>query len=503
VNKFLWDDVVKNEYPRINKDMETDILIIGAGMTGISTAFYLKSSKKKITIVDQNKVGYGVTRGTTGKITYLQDNIYQRIEKIFDFETAKNYYLSQKEAISLIKENVENYKIDCDFTRNSSYIYINNDKNSKKIYKEKELLEKFGVSQKNIELHVKVPFSLNSKMALEVKDTYVFHPLKYLYSLCNIIAKHKNINIYENSMVKSIEKNGDNYSVSINNSIVSAKIIIVCCHYPFFISPVFIPFKTHLEKSNVMAVAVNNVTSNNAISIDKPINSVRYFYDGDNKYLIYLNNSCYLGSHLDEKQNKRLSLSLLKDNFNIDSKQVKYFWSNYDLITADYLPYIGRVNHHNDSFFIATGYNTWGMTNSTIAGKVIADLILTGNSVYEKLFLPSRCFNFSKCLNYFIDGISATKNYILSKVKKSFYFYPSNVHVIVKNGKRYGIFIDKNREKHIVRLLCPHMKCSLFFNAVEQCWECPCHGSKFDIDGNVLKGPSNNDIKVKEDIDAS
>ncbi len=137
MNKFLWDDVVKNEYPRINKDMETDILIIGAGMTGISTAFYLKSSKKKITIVDQNKVGYGVTRGTTGKITYLQDNIYQRIEKIFDFETAKNYYLSQKEAISLIKENVENYKIDCDFTRNSSYIYINNDKNSKKIYKEK------------------------------------------------------------------------------------------------------------------------------------------------------------------------------------------------------------------------------------------------------------------------------------------------------------------------------------------------------------------------------
>lgn len=501
MNNFLWDITDKQTYPKISKDINTDILIIGAGMTGIATALYLKDSGYKITIVDQNLVGHGVTRGTTGKITYLQDIIYQRIEKGFNFETAKQYFKSQKEAIDLIKKNVESYKIDCNFIRNSSYIFINDNKNSNKIYKEKELLEKFGVNQKNLELHVKSPFPFNSKMALEVKDTYIFHPLKYLYSLCDVLTKSQKVKIYEKSMVKAIDKVHNGYEVMVNNKKIITKKVIVCCHYPYFISPCYIPFKTHLEKSNVMAVTVNNVTSNNAISVDKPVNSVRYFTDNKDNYLIYLNNTHYLGNQLDEKQNKNISVSLLKHYFNIDEKQIKYFWSNYDLVTADYLPYIGSVSGQNNSFFIATGYNTWGMTNSTIAGKVIADLIINGKSQYEELFSLNRAFNFNKCLNYFIDGIANSKNYVLSKVKKKFYFYPSNVHIIIKNFKRYGVVIDKEKKKHIVSLLCPHMKCSLFFNPIEECWECPCHGSKFDIDGNVLKGPSNFDIKVKEDID--
>lgn len=501
MNKYLWDITDKETYQALDKDTKTDILIIGAGMTGVSTALYLSKSKYSVTVVEGDLIGHGVTRGTTGKITYLQDNVYQNLDRIFGFETARQYYFSQKEAIELIKKNVTDYKLDCDFTRNSSYIFINDNKNSKKIYKEKDLLEKFGVLPANIELHVKVPFSLDSKMSLEVNDTYVFHPLKYLYSLCNVISKSKNVKIHEHSMVKSIEKTDDGYTVLVNDHKVLAKKVVVCCHYPFFISPCYIPFKTHLEKSNIMAVPVSNITSNNAISIDKPINSVRYYVDGTDKCLIYLNNSHYLGNNLDEKQNKKISISLLKQNFNIDEKQVKYFWSNYDLITADHLPYIGKVSGNNDSFYIATGYNTWGMTNSTIAGRVIADLILYGESKYEDLFALNRAFNFRKCLNYFVDGMSSTKNYVLSKVKREFYFYPSNVHVVVKNFKRYGVFIDKEHKRHIVTLLCPHMKCSLFFNPIEECWECPCHGSKFDVDGNVLKGPSNVDIKVKEEID--
>lgn len=501
MNNFLWDITDRQTYPKVSKDITTDILIIGAGMAGISTAFYLKDSGYKITVVDQNLVGHGVTRGTTGKITYLQDDIYQKIERTFNFDAAKKYYNSQKEAIELIKKNVTDYKIDCDFIRNSSYIFINDNKDSKKIYKEKELLEKFGVKQENIELHVKTPFPFESKMALEVNDTYIFHPLKYLYSLCNILSACKNIKIYEHSMVKSIDKVECGYNVAVNNKNILAKKVIVCCHYPYFISPCYIPFKTHLEKSNVIAASINNVTSNNAISIDKPINSVRYYTNGNENYLIYLNNTHYLGNQLDEKQNKKVSISLLKQHFNIDEKQIKYFWSNYDLMTADYLPYIGSVGGQNDSFYIATGFNTWGITNSTIAGKVIADLITSGESLYRELFCLKRAFNFNKCLNYFIDGMTNSKNYVLSKVKRRFYFYPSNVHVIVKNFKRYGVFIDKQRKKHIVTLLCPHMKCSLFFNPIEECWECPCHGSKFDVDGNVLKGPSNFDIKVKEEID--
>ena len=172
-------------------------------------------------------------------------------------------------------------------------------------------------------------------------------------------------------------------------------------------------------------------------------------------------------------------------------------WSNKDIITSDYLPYIGLIE---DNLLIATGYNTWGMTNSTIAGSVISDIILNKENKYINLFNPKRSFNMGKLLNFPLVLGSNVKSYVGSLINKNKSWYSENIKFMNLDGKSVGIYTDDKNKEHIVYNKCPHMKCGLIFNEVEKTWDCPCHGSRFDISGKCIEGPSNYDITYKKDV---
>lgn len=140
--------------------------------------------------------------------------------------------------------------------------------------------------------------------------------------------------------------------------------------------------------------------------------------------------------------------------------------------------------------YLATGYNTWGMTNSNIAAKTIVDLIENGKSKYEKLFSPHRRLSLYKIYNSMIDNINNIYNFVFSKLVPK-----DKATIKYINGKKYGVYTDKDGKEHIVKLTCTHMKCGLFFNYKEKTWDCPCHGSKFSIDGDIVRGPSTTCIK--------
>ena len=178
-----------------------------------------------------------------------------------------------------------------------------------------------------------------------------------------------------------------------------------------------------------------------------------------------------------------------KKLFNLD---VNYKWSTHDLISNDYLPIFGEVE---DSLFISTAFNKWGMTNSVLSSKILSDLILKKDNDFSKLFMPNRKITLERSINFIKDTLNITKIFVATKINKNKSFYTDRVKFININGKNYGVYIDENNQKHVIRNLCPHMKCSLLFNFMDKTWDCPCHGSKFDIDGNVIKGPSVYDIK--------
>ena len=272
---------------------------------------------------------------------------------------------------------------------------------------------------------------------------------------------------------------------------IEAKKIVLACHYPYFINPLFLPFKTCIKKGFLIATEVNKNKRFNAISEQDNTKSIRYYSDNKD-YLIYCSEVNKLYKNIDNEKKYNNIIWDVKANF---SESIKYKWFNVDIVTSDSLPIIGYVNKNNKNILIGTGYNLWGMTNGSIAGKILSDLILSKKNQYEKLFEPNRDFIISKLpfliKNNTINGF----NYFYFKLFKKHTFYKT-AQIITKDGIDYGIYTDSSSKKHIVYNKCPHMKCSLIFNEVDKTWDCPCHSSRFDIDGKVVKGPSIYSISI-------
>ena len=466
-NISIWQEYQENtkEYKEL-KDTNTDILIIGGGITGLTIAYYLKESNKKIMLIDKSTIGSGITSKTTAKITYLQQDIYRKLINIHGKSKAKEYYNSQKEAINEILKIIKDNHIECDLEKVDSILFTTNNKN--KLLKEKNILENYGEKVNNYQDNF-------IKNGFVVNNTYTFNPIKYLNSLKKII-KDK-VTIYEKIIVSNLKKERDNYLVKTNKGIINSKIVVLACHYPFFIIPNLFPLKTHIEREYVCSSKIKNPKKNTMINIDKDLYSVRYYQDS----IIYGSNEHRLTNKIDyQKQYQKSKEDFIK-YFN---NKPNYLWMNQDIISNDYLPFIGKLK---DNLYISTAYNTWGMTNATIGGKIISDLILKKDNRYINLFNPNR-INIPLIINSFIGIFHYLKAYIESL------YNINNPYYIKIKGITYGIYIDKEGKKHKINLLCPHMKCHLVFNKQEKTWDCPCHGSRFDLDGNIINTPSTKKI---------
>ena len=473
----LWTATsIDSNYQELKKDENVDILIIGGGITGLSIAYNLMNSRKKVILLEANKVASGITSKTTGKITYLQGHYYDIYKKYGRYIT-KKYYNSQKEAINMLKRIISDHNIKCDFEECPSYLFTDNSKYLDKLKVEENILNDIGCK---VEKVTKFPNRKKFLYGIKVSDTYTFNPLKYLYSLKKII--NKKIPIYENSKVLEIKKDDNFYLVKCEKAIVKARKIIVATHYPYFLKPFFMPLKVTLEKSYISAFT-DRYYKYSAINVDKETTSIRFYKDKETNYKIYLYGSCNIAN---EGNIKKRFLKLQKE-----IKNYNYLWSNIDIMTGDYMPFMGKIA---ENLFLATGYNTWGMTNGTLAGKVISDLIMGYYNSYEELFNPMR-----KIYSHmFLAFGSSLKSYSKELIYHNKKWYNGKILFTKRKGKNVAIYRDDIGKEHIVYSKCPHLGCNLIFNEVELTWDCPCHGSRFNIDGYMISGPGNCDITYKE-----
>lgn len=474
-NKSIWLEVKNKTLKCVTKDLECNTVIVGGGITGLSTLYQLRKENVDTILVERNRCGEGVTARSTAKVTYLQEKEYMNIRKFGKVNVAKEYLESQLIAIKELKRIIEKENIDCDFKEATSYLFTDEEENRKKIDDEYDFLKSAGAD-------VEYEKSKEYKYAIKAKGNYMFHPVKYVLSLRNILQEY----IYENSKVEKISRKNGEYKCYVNGFVIKAKHVVVATHYPYFILPLLLPFKNHVETSYVGAKKVKEFKNINAINIDNKTISYRYHQDGKNNYFIYLTNSM-----------ASPNVKSIKDNFEDLKKKdnFDYIWSNKDIITNDYLPLIGKIDEDDDGVLIACGYNTWGMTNATLAGMVLRDIILKRQNKYIELLRPDRLLSWNKVVRFFPDAYGSVK-----AILKSGKGNVNNKNVIYTklDGKNVAIYKDENNKEHIVLNRCPHMKCGLVFNEVEKTWDCLCHGSRYDIDGKCIEGPSNQDITFKD-----
>lgn len=477
----LWSKALNQEvFPNLKENREVDTLIIGGGIAGLTTLYYLKE-RENVILVDASIVGNGVTKNTTGKLTFLQNTIYSDLANNINLETAQEYLKSQKMAIDLAKSIIEKEKIECFLEKVDSYVFTNKKKEIKKLKQERDFLLSQNIEVKENAL----PLHLPSIYSISVKDTYVFHPILYMNYLKNLLKTK----IFENTKIVKIKNEKEKYICYGENTTIVASKVIVTCHYPFFFLPFCLPIKSHIEKSYILARKVCKNPKISAITVSNPGMSIRYYEGKSGIYEICLASSHKTSQYQDDFKN----FENVKRVFDIKEEEIVAKWSNIDIITDDKLPFIGSMKKN---FYIATGFNTWGMTNGILAGYMLSREILGEPLPFKTLFSLKRS-NFYQVKNFFPNLIGSAISFIGSKKHKK-EWYQSHLLFTKKDGKSVAIYTDSEGKEYTVYTTCPHMGCSLIFNEVEETWDCPCHSSRFTKDGKCIKGPSTKDIKYRK-----
>lgn len=483
-NKSIWE-IPEQALPSLQQELTVDVLIIGGGMSGMNTAYHLKDSNMKIALIDRDTIGNGVTKKTTGKLTFLQNEMYPNITTSRGIDEAKEYFYSQKEAVHLAKDIILSNHIDCDLLSLDSYLFAYID--DKNFEKEKKFLDQ--VHEKYTE-HEQLPIPFPCKKALSVSNTYTFHPLKYLLALKEIVLNH-GIEIYENTKAIAIDKEEDHYIIHTDTYDIHANKVIVTTHYPFFVLPALLPLSLKLDKSYLLKAEKQNEPIFTAISTDAPY----YTFRIDQKHFIFGGYSHNLATKLNYKENHEEMMNDFSKHF---ENPIQYFWSTHDMTSKDHLPMIGALNKDHPNLYIATAFHKWGMTNGILSGKILADLILEKENKYVQLFKPDRFLTPKAVLNKITDNFVIDMTYINTKINKEKDFY-KNVTFDERDGLPCATYTDENGIEHTVINRCPHLKCSLIFNELDKTWDCPCHGSRFTLDGELLQGPSVYDITYHND----
>ena len=475
--KSIWDESCKfDKREELKGDIKTDVLIVGAGITGILIGYFLKKSGRDVVLIDKAEIASGNTKNTTAKITSQHDLIYNTLIKEFGEEKAKQYADANELAIRKYKQIIEERKIDCDFKVVPAYIYSLNEVD--KIIKEVEAAKKLGIDAEFIE---KIDIPLNVKGAIKFNNQAQFNPLRFLKGISNDLV------IYENTRAIKIEKN----LVTTNKGSIEANHIVIATHYPIMNVPGYYFMKMHQERSYVIALENAEGIEGMYIDYEKKGYSFRSY-----KGLLLLGG---ISQRTGENENGGSYDELRKFAKEIypNSKE-KYHWSAQDCITIDGIPYIGRYSNSTPNIYVATGFNKWGMTSAMVSAMIISDFILGNENKFSEIFSPKR-FDLSLSINNIAnDLVETAKNFIAQKISipSSEIEHIKNGHagIVEYNGQKVGVYKDKQGKEFIVSTKCAHLGCELHWNADELTWDCPCHGSRFDYRGKLIDSPAVNNI---------
>lgn len=476
-------------FPSLNDNIKTDILIVGAGITGITTAYLLRNQGFNVTLIDSGTILSGTTEYTTAKITAQHGLIYHELIQHFGVEKAKQYYQAAMDAKRWIHNTIKKEQLNCDFTTQDAYLYTNDENEIKNLDKEYEAYKQLKIDG---ELVTKMPLAIPIQKALVMKNQAQFHPLAFLKHL--VTASHEDgVKIYEHTTAIDLDYQEKITVTTKDNHKIECKQLVMASHYPFHDKSGLYFSRMYEERSYLIAVKTNmKFPGGMYINAEQPTRTVRATTD-NNEEIWLIGGERHKTGQEKEAINHHEQLELFADQFfGITSYQHR--WSAQDLTTVDKLPYIGPVTENKPRVMIATGYRKWGMTSGTVAAMIISDLLLEKENRYTTLFSPSR-FDFDPDVKNFLQmNTDVAKQMIKGKLgnwKESDVELEKNQAIIVREqGKRLGVYRDDQGNLGKLDTTCPHMKCEVNWNPTEKSWDCPCHGSRFSIEGEVLEGPA-------------
>jgi glycine/D-amino acid oxidase-like deaminating enzyme/nitrite reductase/ring-hydroxylating ferredoxin subunit len=488
----VWfTDVEKTSFPPLNKQIEVDVAIIGGGITGITAAFLLAKAGKKVAVLEAHNVGTGSTGFSTGNLYCpIGGEGLHSIAGKFNEAKVRDVLESRSLAVDLIEQIIRNHHIDCDFRRVPWSLFTVEGHGREYIEKEQLIMQNAGFPLSSA---LSVPYT--AEYGFTVPDQAQFNPLKYVVTFARMISDD-NCQIFENTRVTGFE-DGAPCTVQTENGSVIASQVIMATHTPKGIYMVHTNLGPYREYA--VAVTLKGKYPDPGIFWELQDNghySMRIFDSHEGKLLMALGESHKVGQKVRNEECYDRLEAFLRKRFKVD--QVVYKWSAQQYKASDILPYIGK-SPTNKNTYIATGFAADGLTYGTLAAMIISDSILGRENKWSDTYDASRLTPIASAQNFIKENVNVAYELIkdwISSDSATFEDVKNNEGRILDlpDGK-HAVHRDGNGELHICSAVCPHMGCIVHWNHAEESWDCPCHGSRFSKDGEVLEGPAINPLK--------
>ncbi|MDP4094941.1 MAG: FAD-dependent oxidoreductase, partial [Bacillota bacterium] len=394
-----------------------------------------------------------------------------------------------------INKIIEENEIDCDFSWQPSYIYTNSEEYIEQIQNEVKTASALGIKASYQE---ETPLPFKVKAAVRFDGQAQFHPRKYLLALAAKIPGQGS-NIFEQTKAVDIEEENGCTVITDSGIRVHASKVIIASHYPFYDKPGLYFTRIYPDRSYILAVrAKSKYPGGMYINAEQPARSLRS-QPYENGELILVGGEHHKTGHGENtNQHYENLLSFAEDTFGVIS--VPYRWSTQDCMTMDGVPYIGHLTSNKKDIYVATGFQKWGMTSSTVSALIIRDLIMEGDNPWKEVFDPSRTTIAASAKNFIKENADVAGNFISGKLMS----VPENLDVKKGEGKimdidgyKTGVYRDSDDKLHFVDTSCTHLGCGLKWNDAEKTWDCPCHGSRFGYTGDIVEGPALKSIGIE------
>lgn len=486
-NSIWEEEVTAPSFPKLIGDIEADVVVVGGGITGITTALLLVEAGRKVAIVEAETVGKGTTGLSSCHLNTDLDNNYAQLYKDFGEETIKVVAQSRIEGINFIEKQVLQKNIDCDFKRVPGYWYSETSDSLDEIREEVKYASMAGL---NVQWHDKVPLPFNNFGGLEFKHEAEFNSYKYIAQLYSTLVI-TGCKIFEDSRVINVEETNGKCIVTTSMGKVTCSQVVMATHIPLFVNVLHTlapPYRSYM-----ITAKLNDDSYPTGLFWDNydPYYYTRTYEKDGEKFLVVGGADHKTGSEIETENSYRDLENYVNKRYSVQS--FVHRWSAQYYETSDGLPYIGRTPF-GENVYVATGFSGDGLVYGTIAAMIISDLIKGIENKWAKVYDSTRITPIASAKDFLKENIEVAKHFVADRFKTedidASEINAGEGKIIEHKGEKVAAAKDELGTLHILSPVCTHMGCYVQWNNSEKSWDCPCHGSRFGIKGEVLEGPA-------------
>jgi glycine/D-amino acid oxidase-like deaminating enzyme/nitrite reductase/ring-hydroxylating ferredoxin subunit len=472
----------------LTSDLEADVVVIGAGITGITTAYLLAKQGKKVIVLESDKIGSGVTAFSTGHLTASIDADYTFISSKISKEAAKQVANSMQTAISTIAEICRQENIECDFVRVSAYQYTEDDNQVKELADEAQASQEAGLE---VRLGDQIPLAFPVKKMFEIKNQAEFNALKYIYGLATCVVREGG-QIFESAHVTDVDDSEPCVVTTDTGRKIRASQVVLATHTPIQFNVTqaeMIPYRSY-----VIAARTNGKQFPKGLYWDmlEHYHYIRTYEYGGENYLIVGGEDHKVGKDkFDENEPLNRLENYTRQKFG--NLSISHRWSAQHFESADGLPYIGKSPFGKNKY-IATGFAGDGLTFGVVSALLLSDLLTGKTHPWAELYSPTRANIIASAKDWAEENLTTMYRFIKDRLTTDAgdaVEVPMGEGRIIRiKGQQVAVYRDEQDQVHAHSAVCTHMHCIVQWNDSEKSWDCPCHGARFDAYGQVINGPA-------------